>query len=271
MSLRVQGVDIFLKDSGNGPPILFLHGVPDSCVLWEGITERLQDRYRCLAPDLPGFGRSGDAGNIDCSLTGFSRLVEGMVRGIGIEEPLHLVVHDFGGPIGLAWAVEHPERVRSLTILNTAFSSSFRWHFWAKIWRAPILGELSLLTMNWPLFRWSIRLGARQLTDEQIREAYRFVTPKMKRMVLRLYRATDPENFRGWEERLRKITADVPTLVLWGDCDPYVGRQMATTFGTDNVRHFPEHGHWLPAEAPVEVAEALGRHLGAAQEIRPRV
>ena len=58
--------------------------------------------------------------------------------------PIDLVVHDFGGLFGLAWAVRHPERVRRLAILNTMFFPDYRWHFWARVWRTPLLGELSL-------------------------------------------------------------------------------------------------------------------------------
>ena len=259
--IRALGIDIHLEDTGQGPPTLFLHGNPDSADLWAGVIERLRNGYRCLAPDLPGFGRSGAGDDLDCSLAGFARLVQAIVDGIGLTEPLNLVVHDFGGPIGLSWAVENPERVRRLVAINTIYSSDYRWHRWARIWRTPRLGELSLATINWPLFKWSVRQGSRHLSDEQIREAYRFVSPESKRMVLALYRATDPENFRGWEERLRELAARVPTLVLWGDHDPYIPKRFAETFGTDDVRHFPDHGHWLPAEAPREVAAALEAHL----------
>ena len=259
--IRALGIDIFLKETGQGPPTLFLHGVPDSADLWDGVTEGLRGSYRCLAPDLPGFGRSGDAGDLDCSLDGFARLVEGIVDGIGVSEPLNLVVHDFGGRIGLSWVVRNPERVRRLVVINTAYSSKYRWHRWARIWRTPLLGELSLAAVNWPLFRWSIRQGSRQLSDAQIRDAYRFVSAKSKRIVLKLYRGTEPEDFHGWEERLLEITARVPTLVLWGDHDPYIAKRFAASFGTDNIRHFPDHGHWLPAEAPREVAEAIRAHL----------
>ncbi len=263
--IRALGIDIFLKDSGQGPPTLFLHGNPDSSDLWAGIIEHLESDFRCLAPDLPGFGRSAEGTDLDYTLDGFADMVEAIVEAIGVDEPLHLVVHDFGGPIGLAWAVRHPERVRSLAIFNTLFTSTYRWHFWGKVWRAPLIGELSLALMNWPLFRWSIRQGSPHLTDEQLRETYRFVTPKMKRTVLKLYRATDAENFVGWEDELHTIVAQTPTLVLWGRHDPYISRKYAKTFGTDNIRHFPDHGHWLPAEAPAEVAALLREHFSTAR------
>lgn len=264
--IRASDIDIFLRDTGTGVPALFVHGNPDSSDLWGGVIERLRGSYRCLAPDLPGFGRSGFSADLDCSLDGFASLVGEIVDAAGVEEPLHLVVHDFGGPIGLAWAVRNPGSVCSLTMFNTVFSSAYRWHFWARIWRTPLVGELSLLTMNWPLFRWSIRKGSRHLSDEQIRETWGHVCWNLKRMILKLYRATDPENFRGWEEELRELTAAVPTMVLWGDHDPYISKKFAAAFSAAEVRHFPDHGHWLPAEAPDRVAEALKAHFGQVVE-----
>jgi pimeloyl-ACP methyl ester carboxylesterase len=109
--VQALGIDLFLKDLGKGLPTLFLHGNPDTADLWDGVTERLRVRFRCLAPDLPGFGRSGAGDELDCSLAGFARLVDEIVEAIGIREPLNLVVHDFGGPIGLSWAVENPRQV----------------------------------------------------------------------------------------------------------------------------------------------------------------
>lgn len=259
--IRARGIEIFLKDAGAGPPTLFLHGNPDSADLWDGVIERLSADFRCLAPDLPGFGRSGDAGDLDCSLRGLARLIDEIVTAVGIDEPLNLVAHDLGGFAGLAWAVENPDRMRRLAVLNTVFTSRYRWHFWGRVWRTPLVGELSAAIMNWPLFRSEMRRGSRHLSDERIRAVYRRITPKTKRAVLRLYRAADPGSFRGWEERLHHLTASVPTIVLWGDRDPYIDSSFASSFGTDNVRHFPDHGHWLPAEAPEEVAEVLAEHL----------
>jgi haloalkane dehalogenase len=81
-------------------------------------------------------------------------------------------------------------------------------------------------------------------------------------MVLRLYRATDPENFAGWEEKLLELTRRVPTLVLWGDQDPYIPMSYADRFGAQRITHFPDCGHWLPLEAAVEVSGLLSEFFG---------
>ena len=253
----VGGAKIHLIDRGTGPAALFLHGNPDSSDLWRDVIAALDGRYRCLAPDLPGFGRSDVPSGFDCSLEHMAGFVAGLLDAAGGDRPVHLVGHDFGGIYGLAWAVRNPDRVRTLAAIDTTFFSDFRWHAWARVWRTPVLGELSMLTMNRRTFERELRRGSRKLSAERIRETYALVTPKSKRMVLKLYRATDPENFAGWEERLLEVTAHVPSLVLWGDHDPYIHRRFADRFNAGEVVHFPECGHWLPAEAPAEVAARL--------------
>ncbi len=255
--LNVQNAQIHLVEKGSGIPTLLLHGNPDSADMWEGVIARLSSQYRCYAPDLPGFGRSVAPGDFDCSLDNLARFIDDLVEAIGIREPLNLVIHDIGGFYGLAWAVKYPAKVRRLVIINTAFFSDYRWHFWGRVWRTPVLGEFSMLAMNWFSFLFELCRGSRKLTANYIRHAYSFVKSSWKRMVLRLYRATDPENFKGWEDELLKLTSRVPTQVLWGDHDPYISRKFAERFGAQQVYHFPDCGHWLPAEDPEGVAQRL--------------
>ena len=120
--LKVQGRTVHCEVRGEGAPVLFLHGNPDTSRIWTGIVERLQVRHRCIAPDLPGFGGSEcDADHFDFSLDGMARWVDDVVTAVGVSQPITLVVHDFGGVWGLAWAVKHPDRVRSVAITQYAF------------------------------------------------------------------------------------------------------------------------------------------------------
>ncbi|QXP85780.1 alpha/beta fold hydrolase [Methylococcus sp. Mc7] len=75
MSIVVQEVDLFVRDVGAGPPVLFLHGNPDSADIWDEVVARLNGRFRCIAIDLPGFGRSGPAPGFDCSFANLGRFV----------------------------------------------------------------------------------------------------------------------------------------------------------------------------------------------------
>ncbi len=252
---------IHILEEGSGSPVLFLHGNPDTSDLWKPIIGELRDAFRCIAPDLPGFGDSEAPDDFDCSLPSMVKFVDDVLQQEGVTGPCGLVVHDFGGPFGLAWAVKNPDRVSRICVINTNFFSDFRWHIWAKVWRTPLLGELSLATMTWPLFRNALKKGSRLLSEADMRHAYSRLTPGMKKMTLRLYRATDPENFRGWEDRLLEVTAKVPTLVLWGDQDPYISKRFAERYGAKKVVHFPDSGHWVPLEKRAEAAAILREFL----------
>ncbi len=265
MMLTVQDTQIYLVDKGSGTPTLFLHGNPDSSDLWEGVIQRLQSDYRCLAPDLPGFGRSYAPESFDCSLEGMARFIDGLVTAIGIQEPLNLVVHDFGGPYGLSWAVRHPAKVRSIAMISTIFYSDFAWHLWANVWRTPLLGELSMALVNPLWFRFEVGIfGSRKMPDEYLHKAYTLLSAPTRRMILKLYRATDPPHFRGWEDELHQLTARVPALVLWGKHDPYLPYGWAAKLGVQDTVILPDCGHWLPAEDPQAVAEHLRQLLARA-------
>ena len=247
----------YVLERGHGPSILFLHGNPDTCEVWDGVVQRMAGRHRCLTPDLPGFGRSAVPADFDCSLDGWSAWVDDVVRARCGTEPIDLVVHDFGGLFGLAWAVRHPERVRRLAILNTMFFPDYRWHFWARVWRTPILGELSLAVSTRTGLALEMRRGSKRLPMAHARKAYDVMTPLMTRTMLRLYRAADPERFASWQPGLEALMARVPALVLWGDLDPYLDKSLAERFHAAEVHHFPHNGHWLPVEDP----EAVATHL----------
>jgi pimeloyl-ACP methyl ester carboxylesterase len=255
MLIRAGGIGVFVKDQGTGTSILFLHGNPDTADVWDGVVSHLQPQHRCIAPDLPGFGRSAAARDFDCSFDNLGRFLDELVETVHPALPLNLVTHDFGGAFGMAWAVQHPEKVRRVVVINHPFFiGDYRWHIWARLYRTPILGELSLFSLNWPAFHRIVRYGSRQLTTEAIRRMYASLTPKWKRMVLRLYRAADPAAFREWEPRMLRLTARVPVRVLWGMKDPWVPLWVAERFGAQKVVYFPDSGHWTPAEVPDRVA-----------------
>jgi pimeloyl-ACP methyl ester carboxylesterase len=251
------GKGIHVREQGAGAPVLFLHGNPDTCELWDGVVQRMAGRHRCLAADLPGFGQSEVPHDFDCSLEGLAAWVDGLTLALNITEPLDLVVHDFGGIFGIAWAVRHPERVRRLAIMNTMFFPDYRWHFWARVWRTPLIGELSLAASTRMGLALEMRRGSKRLPMAYARKAHDVMTPTMKRMVLRLYRAADPHLFAPWQDGLEALMSRVPALVLWGDRDPYIDKRFAERFRARQVHHFPTAGHWLPVEEPAAVAAHL--------------
>ena len=215
---------------------------------WEFFNHFVSDETSWLAP-----------ANYDAALPHLAQFIDNLLAAAGISEPINLVGYEIGATYGLAWAVTHPEKVRRLAIMNGNFFSDYEWHPWAKLWRIPVLGELVMSVVTESAYARSMSQSGPGISAEQARAAAKLVTPAAKRMALRHYRALDAANFRGWEDRLRELTARVPTLVCWGDRDPFIGPAFAERFGAREVHHFADYGHWLPLEAP----EALSNYLDA--------
>ena len=97
------------------------------------------------------------------------------------------------------------------------------------------------------------------MTQQHIDQTWALMTPRMKREVLRLYRATDPADFKQWESDFLALTTAKPTLVIWGDKDPYISSRYAERFNALKVVHLSDVGHWPPVEAPAECAEIISR------------
>ena len=118
-------------------PILYLHGVPAAGWHWEPFLARTGG----IAPDLPGFGRSGKPGDFDYTIPGYDRFVEAFCDEAGLDR-VTLVMHDWGS-VGLAFAQRLPERVERLVLTSCVpFVPGYRWHRVARAWSTPLLGEL---------------------------------------------------------------------------------------------------------------------------------
>jgi pimeloyl-ACP methyl ester carboxylesterase len=251
--LKSAGVNTLVAEAGSGPPIVFLHGNPDTHDVWSGVVSRLKADFTCYAPDLPGYGQSDPQG--DCSLDQQVAWVAGVLSGLGVEKP-HLVVHDVGGNYGLAFATKHPERIGKLTIFNTNFFPDYRWHFWGRMWRTPVVGELVMALGNRPLFVKEMMKASPKLTREHAERAYVHFGRKTRRQVLAFYRYMSPEVLIGWDTAMLKATENVPGQVIWGDLDPYLPAGTADRFGKP-VHRFSELGHWTMVETPEAVAEKI--------------
>jgi haloalkane dehalogenase len=116
--LRVLGTEISYTDAGQGPAVVFLHGNPTSSYLWRNVITHVRPRARCLAPDLVGMGDSGDAPDRSYRLFDHQRYIESWFDALRLQDVV-LVVHDWGGPIGIAWAQRHQQRVRGICYLET--------------------------------------------------------------------------------------------------------------------------------------------------------
>ena len=117
---QVNGLRLAHLDEGEGAPVIFFHGEPTWSFLWRKVIPPVRDAgFRCLAPDLAGFGRSDKPTDFDFySYDRHTELAGTLLEDLDLRDAT-AVVHDWGGPIGLRLAVEHPERISRLVILDT--------------------------------------------------------------------------------------------------------------------------------------------------------
>ena len=116
---QAGGVRSFVREQGGGTPVVLVHGVPTSSFLYRKVIPAVADQgLRAIAFDFPGLGLSERPDSFDYSWSGLARWTGEAIDALGIDR-CHLVVHDIGGPIGCEWAVRNPDRVHSLTALNT--------------------------------------------------------------------------------------------------------------------------------------------------------
>jgi haloacetate dehalogenase len=273
--------EIALVTGGSGPPVLLLHGFPQTHVLWHRVAPRLARSFRVVAPDLRGYGASSKppAGP---DLAGYSKrvmardLVEAM-RALG-HERFGVAGHDRGGRVAYRMALDHPERVTRLAVLDieptldTWEAMSWRtgvyayhWYFLAQ--PAP-LPETLIASHAETWLRHTIRSWAGDfdaIGEEAMRCYVEAFTPDAIRAACDDYRAgahVDPEIDRADRDAGRRIAC--PVLALWGGAR----KERPSPLGVwrrwaDDVRGRPlECGHFLPEEAPAATAGALLEFFG---------
>ena len=229
--------------SGGATP-LYLHGVPTSSDDWIPFLERTGG----IAPDLPGFGRSGKPGYLAYSMEEYDRFLGRFLDERGLDR-VSLVVHDWGA-VGLLTAQRMPERIARIVIVNAVpLLPGYRWHRTARIWRTPLLGEFSMGMT----FKYTLRQLTREsnvtpgpLPEEFIASTWEHFDQGTQRAILRLYRSAPPAKLEAAGARLGEL--DVPALVVWGTADPYIparfGRDYAAALPQGELAEYPDAGHW---------------------------
>jgi haloalkane dehalogenase len=149
------GLRSFVREEGDGEPVVLMHGVPVSSFLYRTVLPMLAERgLRGVAFDLPGMGLAEKPESFDYSWSGLGRWTGEAIDGLGIDR-CHLVLHDIGGPIGLEWALRNPERVRTLTVLDTLLAVDGFRRFWPiALASPPLLGRIWVATTRPPVARW---------------------------------------------------------------------------------------------------------------------
>lgn len=259
----INGLRTPCLDLGGGAreAVLFVHGNPGSGLDWTELAEACAPFARVLAPDMPGFGRADKPDDFDYTVNGYAAHIDALLAERGVDR-VHLVLHDFGGGWGLTWAAQHPERVLSMTLFNIGLLRGYRWHFMARLWRMPIVGELVMATTTRFGFRTLMKIGnPRGLPPAFIDEMYDNFDRGTRRAVLRLYRATDDVAVMADELVAGLRPRDLPCLVFWGKADIYLPWKFAEAqreaFPSAEIVYLDDSGHWAFRDNPEAVKAAF--------------
>ncbi len=249
------------------PAVVLLHGYPESSHMWREILPPLADAgFHALAPDLAGFGDSEP----DPPGT-WERHVEALedFRTRQGLERLALVVHDWGGLIGLRWACDHPDAVWALGISATGFFADGEWHGLAQAMQTEGQGEELVDGMTEEGFAAMLGQLSPGIAAEDAREYFKaFGDEPRRRGQLELYRSGDFGQLAAYEGCLARL--GVPALLLWGENDPFAPLAAARRFQAEipgaELEVLEGAGHFLVDDAPARYAEQL---VGFLTRVRP--
>ena len=262
ISLDALHISTRVLDAGSGPPVVMFHGNPDNADEWRAVIALLAGRYRCIAPDFPGYGQSPEPPvSFSYDLEDQIRFVDSVLQATGIAEPIILVVHDTGGMIGTAWAARNLDRIRGLIVTNTVTFDGFPWFPIARQWGDALLwgrvrsslGMAARGLRQGALFKRILAAQCPQLNHQELdRFAASFAMNRdAKRTTLRQFRQfMRPGFFRDFAAMRAQILDRVPCRVLWGDKDKFIPVKYAYSFGSKQVTILPDAGHWVALTAP---------------------
>ena len=262
-TLTTADTTFHYRELGEGRPVLLLHGWPTSSYLWRNVMPHLAAAgLRPIALDLPAFGRTVPAPGASLSFRYYERAIESFLDGLGVTQT-DLVVHDVGGPIGLYWASQHPERVRALTLLNTLVYPQVSWAVVAFMaaTRVPLLNRFIASQAG---VRLALKLGthavspAKEVLDEY---AAPFSDDAARSLLLRAGLRLAPSGFVTLSRWLE--STHIPLAAIYGERDrilPDIAKTIARLARAQprlDVQRLPDCAHFIQEERPDDIGQRL--------------
>lgn len=262
--LDVDGVRTFVRDTGEGDPVVLLHGVPASSFLYRKVSTELALRgHRAVAFDLPGFGLADRPTYFDYTMPGLGAWCAEAVRALELPS-FHLVVHDAGGPVGFELALLAPERIRSLTVLNTAFSLSslpYPGELYARA-ATRVIGPLARAD-TWRFMMRRVGVADASAVSDAELDVYRLLGLREDDGAAYLRLMKTLRDGHGGGDRYAPVLdsrrTPYPVSALWGALDPLLplkkqGLAILAATGLDSLQVVPAKHFLQEDQAPVVAA-----------------
>jgi haloalkane dehalogenase len=265
---EVDGVRLAHLDEGEGAPVIFIHGEPTWSFLWRKVIPPIREAgFRCIAPDLAGFGASDKPTDIEWySYDRHTHLEATLLEDLDLHGAT-IVVHDWGGPIGLRLAVEHPQRIARMVILDTGLFTGRQRMSDAWLRFRDFVARTEDLPV--PLL---IRGACLRDPGEDVLAAYAapFPNPASKAgaraFPLMLPQTPDAPGAAKGSELIKALRTDTrPTLILWADSDPVLplrtGEDFAAAIAGPAPRVIPQASHFLQEDQGPQIGELIAEWL----------
>jgi haloalkane dehalogenase len=282
--LELRGQRMHYLDEGprDAPVVLMLHGNPTWSFYYRNLVKALRGQFRCIVPDHLGCGLSDKPGDEQYDYRLRSRIedVDSLVRHLEITEPLTLVVHDWGGMIGFAWAIENPDLIDRTVVLNTAafpLPDDKKMPPALSLVRDTAVGAFLVTRFN-AFSGIAARVAFKKPVSREIRAAYTrpYDSPKNRIATLRFVqdiplKETDPgfDILINTAERLH-LLHDKPCLIAWGERDfvfdtPFLNKWLEY-FPEAQLHRFPDCGHYVLEDGGPGLINTISRFIGIRED-----
>lgn len=259
--IQIQGNSITYYREGKGETILFIHGICTYSFIWKRLVPFFKDKYDIILIDLLGCGESGKPLNEDFSLKRQAHIIKEFCQKIGVSK-VHMVCHDVGGGIGQILAVNFPDLLYDLTLIN-----SVAYNFWPVqpivAMRTPIIRQIAMATLDFGMFELIVKRGLYNktlLSDELMKLFWKpMKTPIGRKGFLHFAKCLDNKNLTEIEEELRQLK--LPVLIIRGEADVYlsasISERLHSEIPNSQLIKIETAGHFIQEDEPVKTATLI--------------
>jgi pimeloyl-ACP methyl ester carboxylesterase len=260
-SIVIDNHELVYYRTGNGEPLLLVHGITTYSFIWRNLIPYLENNFELIIVDLLGCGDSDKSIDVDFSLKNHAKVLEHFLKVLHFSK-VHLAGHDVGGGICQIMAVKYPKLAISLTLINTV-----AYDFWPVqpiiTMRTPIIRQLAMATLDLGAFRFIVKRGMYH-TERLSKELmdlfwYPMKTTSGRKAFLHFSHCLNNHDLLEISNDLSQL--NIPVLIIRGDKDVYLSRQIADKLHKNIVNSqltiIATAGHFIQEDEPLLIAQNL--------------
>ena len=252
-------------EQGTGSPVILLHGIPTNSLMWRDVIPQLATTHRVIVPDLLNYGRSAKPKSADVSINAQSHMIVKLMDALGVRRA-DVVGHDIGGGIAQLIAVNYPEKIHKLVLIDSICFDSWPIPEFEPLQKPGAESEMSLEDFL-SMMRDFMPKGVydESVMTEELIELYLkpWSTEDGKQAFFRNLRRLNKEYTQAIADELSNLPHQ--TLIMWGDKDPFqkpeYAPKLAEAIPNAELVWIKDVGHWLINEKPTEISDHLNEFL----------